>query len=176
VGRLEAGGKLGNSRRLTLDERYNIPFAWTPDSKAIIFNSDRTGRLCIYKQGLDQSVPELIPTGPENIQMVRVSPDGAWLIYSALFPNESDTVRLMRVPLAGGAPEVVLETKANNFDCPHRAAPNAFRAKEIPRARWCCPALIQPRVYTANFSKSCVPSRGKKLLTGQFLPTARGSR
>jgi Tol biopolymer transport system component/DNA-binding winged helix-turn-helix (wHTH) protein len=120
VGRLEAGGKLRDPRRLTLDERYNIPFAWTPDSKAIIFNSDRTGKFFIYKQGLDQNVPDLIPTGSENIQMARVSPDGAWLIYTALFPSESDTVRLMRVPLAGGAPQALFETKANNFDCPRR--------------------------------------------------------
>jgi eukaryotic-like serine/threonine-protein kinase len=120
VGSLEAGGALGNPRRLTLDERFNIPFAWTPDSKAVIFNSDRTGTFSIYRQGMDQDVPELIPTGPENIQVTRVSPDGAWLIYTALFPNERDTVRLMRVPLAGGAPQVILETKANNFDCPRR--------------------------------------------------------
>jgi DNA-binding winged helix-turn-helix (wHTH) protein/Tol biopolymer transport system component len=117
VGNLE-GGKLGNPRRLTLDERYNIPFAWTPDSKAVIFNSDRSGTFSIYKQGLDQQVPELIPTGSENIQVARAAPDGAWLNYTALFPAESNTVRMMRVPLAGGAPQRIFETTANNFDCP----------------------------------------------------------
>ncbi len=121
VGRLERDGKLGNPRRLTLDERYNIPFAWTPDSKAVIFNSDRTGTFSIYKQALDQSAPELIPTGPENIQMARVSPDGAWLVYTALFSDESDKVRMMRVPLAGGAPQTIFEIKGMNFDCAARA-------------------------------------------------------
>jgi Tol biopolymer transport system component len=127
VGRLEADGRLGNPRRLTLDERHNTPFAWTLDSKAVIFNSDRTGTASIYKQQLDQDVPELIPTGPENIEMARVSPDGTWLIYTALFPHESDTVRIMRVPLTGGVPQVIFESKggassasALNISCPHR--------------------------------------------------------
>jgi DNA-binding winged helix-turn-helix (wHTH) protein/Tol biopolymer transport system component len=120
VGQLRPDGKLENTRRLTLDERQNVPFAWTPDSKAVIFNSDRTSTFSIYKQALDESVPELVPTGPENIQMARVSADGVSLVYTALFPDESDTIRLMRVPLSGGAPQVVFETKANNFDCPRR--------------------------------------------------------
>ena len=120
IGRIEPAGRLSNVRRLTLDERFNIPFGWTPDSKAVIFNSDRTGTFSIYKQALDQDVPELVPTGPENIQVVRVSSDGKSLIYSALFPKESDAVRLLRVPLAGGAPQVVLQHVGNNFDCPHR--------------------------------------------------------
>jgi Tol biopolymer transport system component len=128
VGRLNTDGALENPRRLTLDERHNTPFAWTPGSEAVIFNSDRTGTSSIYKQSLDQDVPELIPTGPENIEMARVSPDGAWLIYTALFPQESDTVRLMRVPLSGDAPQVIFESNgrtssasALNISCPHHS-------------------------------------------------------
>src|SRR5208282_3301503 len=34
VGQLEADGTLGSPRRLTSDERYNTPYAWTSDSKA----------------------------------------------------------------------------------------------------------------------------------------------
>lgn len=44
VGQIEAGGKLAAPQPLTLDQRNNIPFAWTPDSQAVIFNSDRTAR------------------------------------------------------------------------------------------------------------------------------------
>ncbi len=119
VGRLAGAGKLADLRRLTLDQRYNVPFAWTPDSKAIIFTSDRTGTFSIYKQALDQSVPELIPVGPGNVQMVRVSPDGASLLYTAILPN-SQTVRVMRVPISGGAPQALLTARVNNIDCPRR--------------------------------------------------------
>jgi hypothetical protein len=71
-------------------------------------------------------VPELISTGPESTLMARVSPDGRWLIYSALsnvqFPNQSDSIRLMRVPMAGGEPQIILEAKGKDidFDCPRR--------------------------------------------------------
>lgn len=122
VGRLEVDGRLGNPWRLTPDERYNSPFGWTPDSKAVIFRSDRTGAFSFYKQALDQDMPELIPTGPGNPVMGRVSPEGTWLIYPAL-PNAAfpDEYRLMRAPLAGGPPQLIFETsKVRNFDCPHR--------------------------------------------------------
>ena len=123
VGRLAAGGKLENPRRLTPDERYNTPFAWTADSKAVIFRSDRTGSFSIYKQALDQSEPQLIPTGSGNPGMARVSQEGTWLIYAALPTADSaGEYRLMRVSLAGGPPQVIFErTLVRNFDCPHRS-------------------------------------------------------
>jgi hypothetical protein len=122
VGRLDASGKLENPRRLTPDQRYNTPAAWTSGSKAVIFRSDRTGTFGIYKQALDQDVPELIPTGPGNRIWPRVSPGGTWLIYS-VFPNthSSSDYRLMRVPLAGGRPQVMFEKiVVRNFCCPDR--------------------------------------------------------
>jgi len=133
VGRVLPSGNLESPKRLTLDERYNSPYAWTPDSKAVIFSSDRTGTFSIYKQALDQNVPELISTGPEATLMARVSPDGNWLIYAALsnvkFPNQSNSIRLMRVPIAGGVPQMIVETKgtAPDFDCPHRSDAQCHR-------------------------------------------------
>jgi Tol biopolymer transport system component len=37
-------GKVSTPRRLTLDEADDRPFDWTPDSKAVIFMSNRTGK------------------------------------------------------------------------------------------------------------------------------------
>jgi Tol biopolymer transport system component len=124
VGRFGADGKLENPRRLTPDQRYNTPYGWTSDSKAVIFRSDRTGTFALYKQALDQDVPELIATGPGNPMMARVSPDGAWLIYPTLLNADlAREYRVMRVPLAGGRPQVILErTNIQNFDCPRRPA------------------------------------------------------
>lgn len=126
IRRILPGWNLDVPRRLTFDERYNSPYAWTPDSKAVIFRSNRTGTFCIYKQALDQNEAELIPTGPETIGWPRVSPDGQWLVYSALsnveYPGQSESVRLMRVPISGGAPQPLFETKADSidFDCARR--------------------------------------------------------
>ncbi len=130
VGQLERDGKLANVRRLTLDERHNVPFAWTPDSKAVVFNSDRTGTFLIYKQALAQNVPELISTGQDNVQVVRMSSDGTSLLYTALTPN-SDTVQMMRVPLAGGAPQPEFAARVNNFDCPHRPGASCVASEGI---------------------------------------------
>ena len=81
-------------------------YAWTFDSRAVIFRSDRTGTFALYKQALDQDVPEMIPTGPGNPMFPRVSPDGKWLLYPLLTGGK---FRLMRVPLAGGAPQLVFD-------------------------------------------------------------------
>ena len=120
-------GTVTNPRRLTLDEQYNFAWTLTPDSQAVIFTSDRSGTFALYKQAPDQAVPHLIPTGAEAVRMARVTPDGAWLIYTALSnpktPDQSDSVRLMRVPLAGGAPELLFESKSRcslNVSCPNR--------------------------------------------------------
>ena len=84
VGRLEADSRLGDPRQLTPDQRYNTPYGWTSDSKAVVFRSDRTGAFALYKQALDQDVPEMIVNGPGNPGLARVSPDGKWLIYDLL--------------------------------------------------------------------------------------------
>jgi DNA-binding winged helix-turn-helix (wHTH) protein/Tol biopolymer transport system component len=119
VARLSSDNRLSEGRRITPDERYNTPFAWTADGKAVIFRSDRSGRFALYKQALNRQVPDLIPTGPGSPGYPRLSPDGNWVIY----PNGDypKTDRLMRVPLAGGPPQVVLEhVFLEYFDCPRR--------------------------------------------------------
>jgi eukaryotic-like serine/threonine-protein kinase len=111
VGELEAGGRrLKPPRRLTLDGRNDLPTAWTADSKAVLFVSDRNGSFDIFKQGLYQPSPELVVGGPEQEFVPRLSPDGAWVLYWAAptldFLNSS--VRLMRVPVSGGPSQQVL--------------------------------------------------------------------
>ena len=55
VGDLDDNGtRLVNSRRLTIDDNINIPLAWTPDSREVIFSSQRAATRQIYRQALDQ--------------------------------------------------------------------------------------------------------------------------
>lgn len=124
VGELEASGtRLKAPRRLTLDEHYDIPFGWTPDGKAVLFVSDRNGSLNIFKQALDQDSAEPLTTGWEphldfheclRRGRPQLSPDGLWMLYSeASGKDDSDSSaarhRLMRIPVAGGPSEFVLE-------------------------------------------------------------------
>ena len=107
-------------RRLTSDEAFDGPTAWTPDSKAVLFMSDRTGTWGIFKQGISQDTAEPVVTGPQDVSAPRLSADGAWILYetprTAVGP--SVPVRLMRIPVSGGVPQLVLETNGTrDFGC-----------------------------------------------------------
>ena len=114
------GRRLSTPRRLTLDERQDFPTAWTPDSKAVLFFSDRDEPFHIYKQAIDRIQPELLVGGKDNVLLPRLSPDGLSVIYQVgARPGEaSDKVRLMRFPLAGGPSQFVLEDRGIiNVEC-----------------------------------------------------------
>jgi DNA-binding winged helix-turn-helix (wHTH) protein/Tol biopolymer transport system component len=122
VAQVQTNGKLANVRLLTPDERYNTPFDWTSDSKAVLFRSDRTGAFALYKQALDEDVAERIPTGSGNPDDPRVTPDGLWIIYPNLVETSSGRqYRLMRLRLVGGAPEVIFDrVEILDYDCARR--------------------------------------------------------
>jgi Tol biopolymer transport system component/DNA-binding winged helix-turn-helix (wHTH) protein len=116
----QAGRRLSPLRPLSLDERRNYPYTWTPDGKSVIFNSDRDGVFHLYKQAIDQPAPDLLVDGDRPVILARLNADSSEILY-ALGPSPSDTerrVRLMRIPLAGGTPQMILsEPGINNFQC-----------------------------------------------------------
>ncbi len=120
VADIKPNGGIATPHRLSQDERRNIPFAWTPDSKSVIFTSDRDGAFHIFKQSVDQPMPDLILGGDKNVQGARLNPDGSEILY-LLNPSPSDADRrtqLMRVPLSGGTPQLVLaELGISNVQC-----------------------------------------------------------
>jgi serine/threonine protein kinase len=122
VADFEAGpSRITTPHRLTFTEGLNYPSAWTVDSKAVVFASNRDGRWKIFKQLLDQDTAETVVTGPEDAMVPRLSPDGAWVLYIALprAGTPSQLRQLMRVPITGGPPELVLTAYTYNG---HRCA------------------------------------------------------
>ncbi|MBV8069189.1 MAG: PD40 domain-containing protein, partial [Acidobacteriaceae bacterium] len=113
---------LRSAKLLTHDKRYNEPFTWTADSKAVIFASNRAGAFGIYKQALDQSEAEFIPTGEGENILVRRSPDGKWII-STRARGQGQSREFIRIPVIGGAPQPLFKTNGgyDNFSCPYRA-------------------------------------------------------
>jgi eukaryotic-like serine/threonine-protein kinase len=115
VGELAAGGtRMNPPRRLTNDEAIDVPTAWTPDSKSVLFESNRSGTPSIFKQGVNEQSAEPVVTGPQNVATPRLSPDGAWILYlerAKTQANPAPPSRLMRIPVAGGVPQFVLETR-----------------------------------------------------------------
>jgi len=114
VGDLEKGGPRlkARPRRLTLDERNDTPLAWTPDSKAIFFWSNRSGNFDIYKQALDQDSAEPFVATPQMELGPRLSADAAWIVYVSFAKPEdlftSSPSQLRRVPVSGGPSQWVL--------------------------------------------------------------------
>ena len=125
LGELTPGGTgVSAPRRLTNDEYADVPMAWTSDSKAVFFDSNRNGTWGVFKQGIGQEAPEPVVTGPQNAILSRLSADGAWVLYldgpKAIWETGFLSLpgRLLRIPVSGGVPQLVLETKAeHSFDC-----------------------------------------------------------
>ena len=119
------GASMKLPHRFTLDNRGSQPNDWTRDSQAILFSSDRNGRFQVFKQGLNQGVAESVVEGPGGDFGARLSPEGSWMLYVES-PHTTPGARpspkrLMRRPVAGGSPEMVLEEPADllwRFRCP----------------------------------------------------------
>jgi Tol biopolymer transport system component len=112
---LKAGGaRLTPPRRLTLDDRNDLPTTWTRDSRSVIFWSDRNGLDQIFIQNIAQQTAEAVVTGPGQARMPRLSPDGAILYV----PDGWN--RIMRVwPGGDNTPELVMNVpRIANFACP----------------------------------------------------------
>jgi len=112
VAELNSKGGLGPPRRFTLEGRNDLPSAWTPDGQRLFFYSDRTGNWDIFRQGLrERRAQDFVLVSGEQIEP-RLSPDASWVLYWDYVEGgkeKSAPMRLMRIPISGGAPEMVLQ-------------------------------------------------------------------
>jgi DNA-binding winged helix-turn-helix (wHTH) protein/Tol biopolymer transport system component len=102
--------RLTMPRRLTMDQNANLPTAWMPDSKSVLFLSDRNGAWRLFKQEIDQQTAEvLVEARHMETVLPSLSADGS----EVLIP-----IRLMRMSLSGGVRRMVLEDRGiNHFLC-----------------------------------------------------------
>jgi DNA-binding winged helix-turn-helix (wHTH) protein/Tol biopolymer transport system component len=106
-------------RRLTLEANDNAAEAWMPDSRTILFVSNRNGRWTLFKQAMDETTPEVL-VEERCIAVPRLSADGSQVLYQlhTCPVNSSDPVSLMRLPIAGGPAQPVLrEVGIVNHQC-----------------------------------------------------------
>jgi DNA-binding winged helix-turn-helix (wHTH) protein/Tol biopolymer transport system component len=112
IGTLAVGGKtLLAHKRLTLDESASVPTAWTPDSTAVLFDSNRNGTSEIFKQPTDQPLAENLVTANEQLSQPRLTPDGTEILYLSTpkSPNSETLSSLLAIPIGGGTPRLVLK-------------------------------------------------------------------
>jgi len=119
VGDLEDGGRrIRNSKHFTLEDSDDYIADWTADSKTVIVAEFRGDHYDLYKQFLQSGISEPIISsvtggGPNFVVM---APDGKWLI-ALIWPVEggrwverpSVPLAIVRIPIAGGLPETVLQ-------------------------------------------------------------------
>ena len=125
IAKLEGDGtRLNSPRRLTNDEADDVPYAWTADSRTVLFASNRNGIWGIFKQQINADDAQAVITGQQDAYHPRVSPDGEWILYRETSEGAglSGPQRLMRVPITGGTPQLVLEMRNGDVRCAHTAA------------------------------------------------------
>ena len=106
-------------RRLTLDANANVADAWTADSKAVLFVSNRNNTWKLFKQRIDETTAQVLAEG-RSIFLPRLSGDGSQVLYlvSSARNDPSFPATLMRKPLAGGPSRVFLEEEESvNHQC-----------------------------------------------------------
>ena len=133
VAPVEPGNNIAEPRRLTLDDRGDLPFSWTPDSKQVIFISQRSGPYSVFRQDIHKTIPELVVKGAPAAGIPRLTPDGKSVLY-LVHPTVGQTtgdVSLMRISLWGGTPTLVLASaNLSNHQC-SRAPSNACIYSEL---------------------------------------------
>ena len=118
------GSQVVNPRRLVNDDNLNLALAWTPDSREVIFSTQKQANRLIYRQALDPgSTPQLLTYGSGmNFYMAQLSPDRAWLLLYGE-PGASPKMAMYRVGLRGGVPQLLFPLDGMvQFGCTNRVA------------------------------------------------------
>lgn len=104
----DKGSHLQNSRRLTLDDNYNLPSAWTPDSREVLFSSERISNRVMYRQAIDpgSSAQRLTSLVNTNFYLAVLSPDRTGILLEGE-PLDSRKIGLYRVDAKGAAPRLL---------------------------------------------------------------------
>ena len=102
---------LQNSRRLTLDDNYNLPSAWTPDSREVLFSSERPINRVMYRQAIDpgSAAQVVTPSVNTNFYLAGLNPDRTGILLEGE-PLDSRKMGLYRVDSGSGAAQLLFNT------------------------------------------------------------------
>jgi Tol biopolymer transport system component len=67
-----------------------MAFAWTSDSKSVLFISNRNGTWKLFRQAIDETTAEVLVEG-RSLFLPRLSPDGSQALYLS-YPEPSATL------------------------------------------------------------------------------------
>jgi Tol biopolymer transport system component/DNA-binding winged helix-turn-helix (wHTH) protein len=91
-----------NQQQLTADAGVNAHPSVSPDGRHIVFASNRAGTFNIWRMDIDGGNPVRLTSGGGE-KFPHWSPDGRWVVYNSVSPDES-LYSLWKVSADGGEP------------------------------------------------------------------------
>lgn len=77
-------------KQLTSNSANDVQPHWSPDGKSLYFVSNRSKSYQVWRIGPDGGEPEAITKLPLDVDALKVSPDGKYLVFSmSVFPGKS---------------------------------------------------------------------------------------
>ena len=92
----------GGPRRLTHDDRLIVGLTWTADSSSIVFSSNRSGSISLWRVSAQGGTPEHEPAGGDNAYSPSIAKQGNRLVYS----HGNATWSILAADLNGKRPAV----------------------------------------------------------------------
>jgi serine/threonine protein kinase len=116
------GKRVSAPRLFTPTEGFNHAPVWSQDSQTLFFESNRNGRVQIFRQPISSMIAQPVPLESSGSGLPTMSPDGSFLVFTA--PHDAKAgaatpVQIMRAPVNGGTPQPVLTARI--YDMPRCA-------------------------------------------------------
>ena len=107
----------GAPQRLTYDGRLIVGLTWSADSSTIVFSSNRSGSISLWRVSAQGGTPEHEPAGGDNAYWPSIAKQGNRLVYS----HGSATWSILAADLNGKGPEIEAEilTSSEQDASPH---------------------------------------------------------
>jgi Tol biopolymer transport system component/DNA-binding winged helix-turn-helix (wHTH) protein len=107
----------GTPQRLTFDGRLVVGLTWLADGSGVVFSSNRSGSISLWRVSAQGGTPEHEPAGGDNAYWPSIAKQGNRLVYS----HGSATWSILASDLDGKSPEIEADilTSSEQDASPH---------------------------------------------------------
>jgi len=158
----------GTSKQLTANSGNNIYPVISPDGRYVVFSSDRSGGLCLWRIDIDGSNPEQLNN--QTSHMPSFAPDGRTIVYQS--QNNISTLSTVNIDGAeprqltrGNATSPVFSPDGKQIVCLHFEGPNSPPRISIIPANGGSPIKVFPEVSGFSSPLRWTPD-GRAILYG----------
>lgn len=107
----------GKPQRLTFDGRLILGLTWSADGSEVVFSSNRSGSISLWRVSLNGGAPEHEPAGGDDAYSPSIAKHGNLLVYS----HGSATWSILETGLGGNGSEIetAILTSSEQDSSPH---------------------------------------------------------